>query len=48
MYSSVTVIQLHEDSKPAATSFIILKQIISGAFALDSQQRRNSESVEPH
>lgn len=43
VYSSVTVIQLHVDSKPAAPSFIIGKQILSAAFALDSQQRRNHQ-----
>lgn len=43
MYSSVTVIQLHVDSKPAAPSFIIGKQILPAAFALDSQQRRNHQ-----
>lgn len=45
MYSSVTVIQLHVDSKPAAPSFIIGKQILSAAFALDSQQRRNHQNL---
>lgn len=43
MYSSVTVVQLHVDSKSA--SFITWKQIPPVAFALDTQQRRNDQNL---